>query len=49
MNKVLQNCAYIGEYRHGDIVVVGGMPALVDEETFDKVQRKFAVNKRKGS
>ena len=24
----------IGEYRHGDIVVEGGMPALVDEETF---------------
>lgn len=49
MNKMLQNRAYIGEYRHGDIVVEGGMPALVDEETFDKVQRKFAENKRKGS
>ena len=49
MNKMLQKRAYIGEYRHGDIVVEGGMPALVDEETFDKVQRKFAENKRKGS
>ncbi len=49
LNKMLQNRAYIGEYRHGDIVVEGGMPALVDEETFDKVQRKFAENKRKGS
>lgn len=30
MNKMLQNRAYIGEYRHGDIVVEGGMPALVE-------------------
>lgn len=49
VNKMLQNRAYIGEYRHGDIVVEGGMPALVDEATFDAVQRKFAENKRKGS
>lgn len=46
MNKMLQNRAYIGEYLHGDIVVEGGMPTLVDEETFEKVQRKFAENKR---
>lgn len=49
MNKMLQNRAYIGEYRHGDIVVEGGMPALVDVATFEVVQRKFAENKRRGS
>lgn len=49
MNKMLQNRAYIGEYRHGDIVVEGGMPALVDVATFEAVQRKFAENKRRGS
>ena len=49
MNKMLQNRAYIGEYRHDDIVVEGGMPAIVDEATFEAVQRKFAENKRKGS
>lgn len=49
LNKMLQNRAYIGEYRHGDIVVEGGMPALVDEVTFEAVQRKFAENKRRGS
>ncbi|MDO4428450.1 MAG: recombinase family protein [Atopobiaceae bacterium] len=49
MNKMLQNRAYIGEYRHGDIVVDGGMPALVDVATFEAVQRKFAENKRRGS
>lgn len=49
MNKMLQNRAYIGEYHHGDIVVPDGMPALVDKATFDAVQARFALNKRKGS
>lgn len=49
LNKMLQNRAYIGEYRHGDILVEGGMPALIDEATFEKVQKQFAENKRKGS
>lgn len=49
MNKMLQNRAYIGEYRHGDVVVEDGMPALVDRVTFEKVQARFALNKRGGS
>ena len=49
MNKMLQNRAYIGEYHHGDIIVPGGMPVLVDNTTFDKVQARFALNKRNGS
>lgn len=49
MNKLLQNRAYIGEYKFGDYVIEGGMPAIIDEELFDKVQKMFAVNKRGGS
>lgn len=49
LNKMLKNRAYIGEYHHGDIVVEGGMPVLVDKATFDRAQRRFAENKRKGS
>lgn len=49
MHRMLKNRAYIGEYRHGEFVVPGGMPALVDEETFDRAQRRLAENKRKGS
>ena len=49
LNKMLQNRAYIGEYRYGDILIEGGMPALIDEATFEKVQKQFAENKRKGS
>lgn len=49
MHRMLKNRAYIGEYRHGEFVVPGGMPALVDEETFDRAQKRLAENKRKGS
>ena len=49
LNKMLENRAYIGEYHHGDIVVEGGMPVLVDKATFDRAQRRFTENKRKGS
>ena len=49
MTKMLKNRAYIGEYHHGDIVVPDGMPALIDVNTFDEVQARFALNKRKGS
>ena len=49
LNKMLKNRAYIGEYHHGNIVVEGGMPVLVDKATFDRAQRRFAENKRKGS
>ena len=49
LNKMLKNRTYIGEYHHGDIVVEDGMPVLVDKATFDRAQRRFAENKRKGS
>lgn len=29
MHKLFKNRRYIGEYRHGDVVQPGGMPALV--------------------
>lgn len=49
MNKLLKNRAYIGEYRHGGVTVEGGMPQIVDEELFDRAQRRLAENKRNGS
>lgn len=49
MNKLLKNRAYIGEYRYGDIIIEGGMPQIVDEDTFDRAQRRLAENKRNGS
>lgn len=49
LNKMLKNRAYIGECHHSGVVVEGGMPALVDEETFERVQARMTLNKRHGS
>ncbi len=49
LNKLLKNRAYIGEYSYGEHLIEGGMPRLIDDETFDEVQRRFAINKRRGA
>lgn len=35
---LLQNEKYVGVYRWADVTVDGGMPAIVDRDTFDRVQ-----------
>ena len=47
MNVLLKNRRYIGEYRHSGVVVPGGMPAIVPQEIFDKVQARMEKNKHK--
>ncbi|MBS5826290.1 MAG: recombinase family protein [Actinomyces sp.] len=49
LNKILKNRAYIGEYSYGKQVIKDGMPRLVDDLTFEKVQHRFALNKRLGA
>lgn len=46
MNKLLKNRAYIGEYRHGGVTIEGEMPRIVDEELFNRAQRRLAENER---
>ena len=41
LRSMLKNRAYIGEYRWKDIVVADGIPALVDEDTFNAAQAMF--------
>lgn len=36
---------YIGVLEYADVVNEGGIPAIVDRETFDKVQQRLAKNK----
>lgn len=45
-NTLLQNRKYIGEYKYQDVVIPGGVPALVDEDTFERVQARMAKNKQ---
>ena len=35
----------MGEYSYKDIVIPGGVPAIVDKDLFDRVQERFAKNK----
>lgn len=43
---VLKNRKYIGEYQYQDVVIPGGVPAIVPEELFNKVQARLEKNRR---
>lgn len=45
-NKLLQNRAYIGEFHYSDTVIPDGVPAIVPQELFDRVQMRREKNKR---
>ena len=42
---VLNNAKYIGRYEYMDIVLENAVPAIVDVEDFEKVQKRLAKNK----
>ena len=46
ITSMLHNRKYIGEYRYRDIVISGGIPAIVPEELFNRVQERMAANKK---
>lgn len=47
LTKLLKNEKYIGVYTYKDIVrVEGGVPAIVDKSTFDRVQELLKINRR---
>ena len=46
VTRILHNRKYIGEYSFKDIVVPGGMPAIVSEDLFNRVQERMAKTKR---
>ena len=43
---MLKNRKYLGEYKYRDIVVPNGIPAIVSQELFDRVQSRIAKNKK---
>ena len=43
--QIFRNRRYIGEYRYKDIVTPGGIPAIIDQDLFDRVQQRFEQNK----
>lgn len=46
VTSMLHNRKYIGEYRFKDVVIPNGIPAIISEELFDKVQTRMATNKK---
>lgn len=46
-HNLLKNRRYIGEYRYGDTVVPDGMPAIVSEDIFERVQERMEKNRHK--
>lgn len=46
LDKMLKNRKYIGEYRYREYVIPGGVPAIVPEELFQKVQERLEKNKQ---
>ena len=38
---ILKNRKYIGEYKYGDIVIPGGVPAIIDPAQFERVRLKM--------
>ena len=46
VEHILANRRYLGEYRYRDIVVPNGIPQIVPQDLFDRVQERIAKNKK---
>lgn len=46
VTHILKNRRYIGEYIYRDVVVPGGVPQIIPQELFDRVQRRMEKNRR---
>lgn len=46
VTRMLHNRRYIGEFKYRDIVHKNGIPAIIPQELFDRVQERMATNKK---
>jgi hypothetical protein len=46
VEHLLKNRRYIGEFRYRDTVIPDGIPAIVPQDLFDRVQAKLEKNKK---
>ncbi len=46
VQHLLNNRRYIGEFRYRETVIPDGIPAIVPQDLFDRVQEKMAKNKK---
>ena len=43
---MFRNRKYIGEYKYQDVIIPGGVPAIISDELFNRVQERKDKNKR---
>lgn len=46
VERMLKNRRYIGEYVYKEVVIPDGIPSIVPQDLFDRVQKKIEQNKR---
>lgn len=46
ITRILKNRRYIGEYSWGDIVIPNGIPRIISDEQFERVQAEMDKNKK---
>jgi DNA invertase Pin-like site-specific DNA recombinase len=46
VTHMLKNRRYIGEYIYRDVVVPGGVPQIIPQDLFDRVQKRMEKNRR---
>lgn len=46
VTRMLHNRKYIGEYKYRDVLIEGGIPAIVPKDLFDRVQKRMAKTKK---
>lgn len=46
VKRLLKNRRYLGEYRYRDVVTIGGIPQIVSQELFERVQEQLKKNKK---
>lgn len=49
LTTILRNRRYIGWYLYDDVEIEGGMPVIIEQDLFDSVQRRLAMNHRSKS
>ncbi|MBQ7718042.1 MAG: recombinase family protein [Clostridia bacterium] len=46
VTRMLHNRKYIGEYKYRDVLIEGGIPAIIPKDLFDRVQKRMAQTKK---
>lgn len=45
-HTMLKNERYVGIYKYKDMRIPGGMPRIIDDDTFERVKSRMALNKK---